>query len=378
MSCRKEWNKEFLDKHLTAKFLNGDLKKRREDVLLEREKSMLPATQPFVEDQLRKVRIGKQVEELNQKIHELIAQKNALFREQYNTNSISNDIGRRDFIRACPVNGCKGYLSSQWKCGLCETWTCSDCHETKGKNKDTPHTCKPENVETAKLLSKDSKPCPKCGAMCTKVDGCNQVFAMCCGTTFDWTTGRVETGTIHAPDYFRWLQRNGRAIPRNPIDVPCGGLPNFVNVRVVCQRYHPEAAKDYENKYRLITHIDRVELPIYNVGEQGEGVNRDLRIKYMMNEVNEEAFKRLIQQREKARLKKREVYNVLSTVNLAGIDIFHRINQCLDKPSLEKIQQEFNELHEYCNASMQSISRRYKCVTPRISDGWVSIKTSKI
>jgi len=377
MSCRKEWNKEFLDKHLTAKFLNGVLKKRREDVLLERERSMLPATQPFVEDRLRKAKIDKRVNELNQKIRELTKEKNELLRDMY-YNIGSNDTGRRDFVRACSVNGCKGYLSSQWKCGLCETWTCPDCHETKGENKDTPHTCKPENVETAKLLAKDSKPCPKCGAMCTKVDGCNQVFAMCCGTTFDWRTGRVETGIIHAPDYFRWLQRNGRAIPRNPMDVPCGGLPNFVNVRTVYQRYHPEAAKDYDYKYRLIAHINRVELPIYNVGEQGEGANRDLRIKYMMNEINEETFKKLIQQREKARLKKRDVYNVLSTVNLAGIDIFHRIHHCKDKSSLETIMQEFNELREYCNTSMKSISKRYKCVTPCISEDWVSIKTSKI
>jgi len=38
----------------------------------------------------------------------------------------------RVFVRACPNNDCRGFLSSHWKCGLCELYTCSKCHVLKG------------------------------------------------------------------------------------------------------------------------------------------------------------------------------------------------------------------------------------------------------
>jgi hypothetical protein len=56
---------------------------------------------------------------------------------------------RRQFIKPCPADDCRGFLSSQWKCGTCNIWTCPDCHVIIGDSKDAPLTCDPNNVETA-------------------------------------------------------------------------------------------------------------------------------------------------------------------------------------------------------------------------------------
>lgn len=79
---------------------------------------------------------------------------------------------KRTFVRPCPVNECRGFLSTAWKCGMCENFTCPHCHEVKGKSRDAPHVCLQENVETAKLLAKDTRPCPNCGTRIFKISGC--------------------------------------------------------------------------------------------------------------------------------------------------------------------------------------------------------------
>lgn len=388
MSCRKEWNREFLVNQFTQKFVNNDLKKHREKILFDRERSMLPATQVYVERKKRQAEILEETQLIEKQIEELRLKKNALLNGYYRLQTglpelpEPNDIvsalrrpvaERREFVRACTVDGCKGFLSTQWKCGVCDTWTCPECHETKGKDKDAPHTCKPDNVATAKLLSKDSQPCPKCASMCTKVDGCDQVFAMCCGTTFNWRTGKIDSGPIHAPDYYRWLQRNGKTIPRNPLDIPCGGLPHIITIRNHLASFNLD--KDLSNKiqriHRAIQHIQNVELYTYIVRDRGEQDNRDLRIQYMMNDLPEDQFMVVLQQREKARNKKKEIHGMLSTVSLAGTDIYQRISVSTTAESVDDLMKELENLRSYNNEAMGKISKTYKCVTPRITEDWV-------
>lgn len=111
---------------------------------------------------------------------------------------------RKNFIRACPAEGCRGFLSARWKCGLCEKYTCNECHALKEQDKE--HVCNPDELATAKLLNKDTKPCPKCASMIFKIDGCDQMWCIECKTAFSWKTGRIET-RIHNPHYFEYLRR---------------------------------------------------------------------------------------------------------------------------------------------------------------------------
>jgi hypothetical protein len=79
---------------------------------------------------------------------------------------------KKRFVRRCTRDGCKGFLSTAWKCGMCEWYSCSKCFAVKGKEHDVAHECKKEDVETADLIRKDCKPCPKCGEFIEKTSGC--------------------------------------------------------------------------------------------------------------------------------------------------------------------------------------------------------------
>jgi hypothetical protein len=79
---------------------------------------------------------------------------------------------KRKFIRHCTRDGCQGFLSTAWKCAICEYYSCSKCFKTKTQKQDDPHECVKEDIETADLIKKDSKPCPNCGEFIMKSSGC--------------------------------------------------------------------------------------------------------------------------------------------------------------------------------------------------------------
>ena len=207
MGCKKAWNREFLDGCLTKVFIENAYKKHRENLLFDREKALMPETLPYAEKEKMCRELTEEVNKLyvdiakisqeiaayplpsstytvnkmigHLKIHkelklqraELVAEKelkNDLLSVLYRKKSVS----KKQFVRACPANDCRGFLSSQWKCGMCDVWVCPDCHEIIGKDKQVEHVCDPNNVATAKLLDNDTRPCPKCASMIFKIHGC--------------------------------------------------------------------------------------------------------------------------------------------------------------------------------------------------------------
>jgi hypothetical protein len=185
MNCKTVWNREFLDKNFTKVFLKGKYKKRREEVLIERQKALLQSTLPIAEIRLeakkrysliqkRKIEVLNQLDILNKEFREIDNEMYQL-KGKLNTRNISEN-EKKHFVKKCPNSDCRGFLSTRWKCGLCNTSVCSECHEINNENEQKEnierHICKPENIETAKLISKECKNCPKCGTYIYKIDGC--------------------------------------------------------------------------------------------------------------------------------------------------------------------------------------------------------------
>ena len=93
------------------------------------------------------------------------------------------------------------------------------------------HECDEEKKESIKFLKKDTKPCPSCGEMIHKIDGCDQMWCIHCKTGFSWKTGRIENNRIHNPEYYRWMRENRGSVPREVNDVPlCNRIPNVYSV----------------------------------------------------------------------------------------------------------------------------------------------------
>jgi hypothetical protein len=282
-------------------------------------------------------------------------------------NGIPVDGERRAFVRACPATGCRGFLSSSWKCGICDVWACSKCHEIKGTERDAPHVCNPENIATAELLAKDSRPCPTCASLIFKIDGCDQMWCSQCKTAFSWRTGRPETGRIHNPHYYEYMRAHG-GLPREEGDVPCGGLPAIraLVTALMSRKVDQVKVRQVETIHRIHGHIEYVVIPRFQVNRYES--NNDLRVGYMMNEITTEYFKHIIQKREKALQKKMEIVGVLRTYNAITAELMGGLG------NVDKFIMEMTGLVDFTNGAFVKIASQYNCVCPVINrDNFVII-----
>ena len=169
--CNRQWTRQHIHSIFTATFIRGRLKSHREQLLFDNERALLPSTQPLVERDIR-------IDAITQEQAALTTQINRLYQQRvnlgYELRRISNgEVARAaEFVRECPSPDCRGFLSTQWKCGICNLWACPDCHEIKGDSRDTEHTCNPDILATARLLDSDTKPCPNCRTGIFKINGC--------------------------------------------------------------------------------------------------------------------------------------------------------------------------------------------------------------
>jgi hypothetical protein len=362
------------------KFVNDAYKKHRENVLFELERSLMPSTQDEVKRVLTARRLARDVVQkyteintlrrnistitpttyeqkefqcvLKRQEFDLLMQIELLEFQQNNDTPTTKE--RRQFIRACPADGCKGFLSTAWKCGICELYTCNECHEIKGQD----HECKPENVATAKLLTSDSKPCPSCASLIFKIDGCDQMFCTSCHTAFSWRTGRIETGRVHNPHYYEY-QRNRGTDQREIGDVQCGGLPG------VNQVYRATGNSVLIGRIlQSITHFQLVELPRFqNINIMNPNRNLEWRVKYMMNEMTEPEFKQKIQQIDKDLNKRLEIGQVSTTFIQVVSDLF---TQLVTNRQKDKFLIEYDYAIIYFNNLFKDISISYGCSVPYI------------
>jgi hypothetical protein len=171
--CSRVWTRKHIRDIFTLVFINGSLREHREKILFDKEKALLPATQPIIEGKIEAKKVIAERAEIRRQINELHEKENRLSRHIHDLqNRRPSANARTVFVRACPDEDCRGFLSTQWKCGICEKWTCPDCHVIKGYTRDVLHTCNEDDLATARLLAADTKPCPQCGTGIFKIDGC--------------------------------------------------------------------------------------------------------------------------------------------------------------------------------------------------------------
>jgi len=169
--CGREWTRQHIHELFPATFINKKLRERREHVLFEQERALMPATQHLVENAIKRRKYQEEINTLQKRIDALVVERNEIYR-RYQDVGRTTTTERAEFVRACPDQNCRGFLSTQWKCGVCEKWSCPDCHEIKGFTRDAAHVCNPDTLATARLLANDTKPCPNCRTGIFKIDGC--------------------------------------------------------------------------------------------------------------------------------------------------------------------------------------------------------------
>jgi hypothetical protein len=388
MFCHNAWGAEHLETLMTKSFLGGVYKDHRRNVLFDREMSLLPATQPYLEQEVQRRKNVKLLQDMTRERNELKRKVDELDQTMHTLERNLQprlDTSKRSFVHRCGRTNCTGWLSAAWKCASCEHYTCPDCNAVKGLVRDAPHECDPEARASIALIRKDCKKCPGCGQYIQRVEGCAQMWCTECHTAFDYITGAKINGNIHNPHWYEF-QRTVGPIPRLAGDVPCGGFPHFHEVSVALRNdvsvalrndASREVATSLLHMHRLITHIEDRELRSYPT-EIPVDANVTLRVAWMMGENNRAAMQRQLQIREKAASKKRDIGLVLRMVVDASADLMRQyvlewrsdadleLQDASRSPTASHVVAQLRQLFLYANTALEGVSRRYGCVVPHI------------
>jgi len=399
MNCHHLWPREFLDDHLSRTWREGELRHHREKILFDRERSLLPATQPHVEIEIQKRAYAAEVAALNvQESHlqEMLkdvwkkiadaAESPALYVQESHLVAMLHDVqakrtSRLDYIRdgptvaeakeakekslfiaACPTESCRGFLSTAYKCGTCATQFCSGCRERKVKGIE--HACDPALVATIAAIVKDSRPCPRCGTAISKVSGCDQMYCTQCDTPFSYERGTVINGIIHNPHYFERLQKLKTSVAANAAaaQTGCNGWPDFRFLPA-----HIHANPLFGTLFRNAAHVSDVTLRGMPT-TQTVIDNRKLRVRYLMNELDEKTFKQLIQQRDRTRQRELEIRAVLELFVITVMEFFNDRATLADTAkttaALTTLQA---QMETTMNVPLRAIGERYNSRVPFIN-----------
>lgn len=385
LHCRVNYNDATLQEICTKTYLNQTYFKHRQEVLINRERANLPLLQDeAVREKRRREQwaqeavIGRRINELSNERNEVLSahsklyvltygpqrttgpvhnerlirlqehadhleelrnqireEKHLLYEMRWATTSDveeKKEEEKKKFVRRCTNNGCQGFLSTAWKCGLCEWYSCANCFAVKGATHDVAHECKKEDVDTAELIKKDCKPCPKCGEFIEKSNGCDQMFCISCQTPFSWNTGKIVTsGPIHNPHYYEWMKRTGGAVARNPADVPCGGFPGGWELIRFPRGMRRNISNLFYEFHRICMELQDVSTRQYRSHIDQAPLNQ-LNIKFLLGEVDEKKWGRLLAVHEKKRKRDAEIQEVLGAFRMVAVELINRVQNYNNGP----------------------------------------------
>ena len=435
MQCRRRTPHAELVQQLPRSFVDKDLKRHRESVLLDRQKAMIPATQEAVEAEQQRRRVRSRVREMEAERDALRRRVGELTRRIY-----EEELGaarrpppsdqRRAFVMRCAKEGCRGFLSEQYKCTVCEGTTCPQCHAFKGDD-PAAHACDPDDVATVAMLKRDSKRCPSCATWIHRYEGCTQMFCTnpSCHTLFDYRTLRIlgERDHVHNPHYTEFLARQraergaggGGGAAREAGDIPCGGMPHVNELqRALLRRLAPDpSSRDAQvahraiahhfprffapprlapdpppnppppgapadplsidglatcvlRAHRMITHVEHETIERYRA-RVDEPELESMRVQFCLGDYDEEAWRVKLQRREKDRTKRYEIFLVLEMVVHACSDLFRRMVVDTERGAagVQEVYDQIAGVVDHANSALCRVSRTFSCTVPFLHRG---------
>jgi hypothetical protein len=381
--------------HMTKKFMATEYRDHREAVLFDKEKSQLPTVMPYLEAHslIRRTREKKEelIEErnkINNKIRAMVDTIN--LNEEFleglideseliAANKTDEKKKEKDFSARghCPRDGCNSFIGAGWACVSCDTKVCRSCLCEVGAD-PRMHACRPEDLESVKIIRSDCKPCPVCRVRVFRVSGCAQMHCTACRTNFDWKTMNIiRGGFFHNPHYAAWQQSRTTAGGQRG-----DGCVDFLAIRNKFRghykysfgryRYLPDQLEQMcKRLIRILTQANELSDMNAVVDETKYTRNvRETRINYMTGSTTEAYYRSEIQRMDKAHSKAIERAQICDMYGNACRDILTRFVTFTssskgkipeDELALE-VNKTFNEVEElrvYTNKSIVDLGKWY-------------------
>lgn len=387
MKCKKVYSRQFMIEYFGRNWVDNEYKNHLSNILFETE---VIKSKENMKDAIHYKTISNLLHQ-NVLLHE---QKNNLIKEMYlvnekiyeNNNKLldyqtqhKNENTNLFYIKKCPIQNCNGFLNQNGLCEICNTTICLQCLEIK----KIDHKCNKNIIATIKILQKDTKQCPVCNVLTSKIDGCDQMWCVKCKTAWDWKSKNIIYGKIHNPHFYNFQRKiNNGIITRDIDEIKCGQpVPHssFWNYQV-CRSYI-----DFKYNNSEYKSLFRYKLPdIYNkyiilldILDKKRNIleylkdNKNIRVKYIVGEIEKDQFKKELVQKYNDVMKLTNVLNLYELFELIwreSINFIFHIERDTTSSNIktDEIKQIMFQLHKidrvrlYVNQELAKIAYEYK------------------
>lgn len=394
-SCKVAFSAAFIESNFTKKFAK-QLRKHDAEVVADRERSLLPATQALATQERRKVTnktdielCGREMTDIRKKLEVLDRKKEYLRRgndpdewdpvvHAWGSAALRGELSKkaaREFKKKCPrvdvgEDGeqlpCTGFLNRSYKCGKCDRYVCKECMKPKLNFVDPEHQCHPDDVANVRLIAETTKPCPSCGTDTEKAYGCHQMWCVKCHAVWDWSSQRVlpQGVHVHNPEFLDAM-RQGNVRLRAPGDMVCGGPPTWYEINRMLGKH--DIALPVDNvgfsAIRMVSHMLDVETRRWQPQQDD---NSDLRVDYINGNKNWGDFVFALEKRLKRTSLRTEVAAVIRMFSDNGtIQLQNAVAAETREQALEALEG-LEVLRRAFNRATTRIGQRFGNNTPRL------------
>jgi len=190
----------------------------------------------------------------------------------------------------------------------------------------------------------------------------------------------MVTGRIHNPHYYQWLHRNGGGeAPREPGDIPCGGVPGIYEVAGYMRRNVSVSEATKDKIYEIHRNIIEFEQRLLNYPARPPALyNKELNIRYLQNELTEERWMTLLEHAEAKFNRKKEIGQILQMLVVAAADVMRSVVTALSIGDNDMVGTlihshafpQLESLRVYANESFETLSHSTRMAVPQVGENW--------
>jgi hypothetical protein len=212
------------------------------------------------------------------------------------------------------------------------------------------------------------------------------MFCTACQTPFHWRTGEVMVRNSN-PYFYEWMRNQaGHAAPAangaqaagadgpEGAPAPDGCTENwYLNYQAISR--YDAVVKKYMSSCDWKIREDMTELPqkiahnVHYVNRylSSQEDNQELRVRYLIGEIDDAKFKKLLLCSENKRARMGEFSELFTMFNQVSADIGSKVMRAKRTEKIVALATERDELCDFVTATAQGIAKRYKCATFHVS-----------
>jgi hypothetical protein len=125
------------------------------------------------------------------------------------------------------------------------------------------------------------------------------------------------------------MKRTGGAMPRNPMDVPCGGFPHVWELVRFPRGMNKDVANRYLEFHRICMELQDISTRQYR-SHMDQETTAAIHVKFLLGDMDEKKWGQLLATNEKKRKRDAELQEIFGAFRMVAIELINRVQNFQD------------------------------------------------